>query len=109
MEASDRKGEATNVNVPGTPHLGIILWPDVKKETTLVPPLPTLGRKALKNRKQALTIPFYGAYWFYRPPYLQPPSDPWCCTALLPFAVFSAMTDLPSRKKPIRTCKQISI
>ncbi|HEY3744363.1 MAG TPA: hypothetical protein VGL53_31180 [Bryobacteraceae bacterium] len=74
MEASDRKGDE-NVNVPGMPHRGIILWPDVKKETTLVPPLLTLGRKALKNRKQTLTIPFYGAYWFYRPPYLQPPFD----------------------------------
>lgn len=72
MEATDQKGNS-NVTIPGTPQRGIILWPDVKKETTLVPPLPSLGHKSLKNRKQALTIPFYGAYWFYRAPYLQPP------------------------------------
>jgi hypothetical protein len=75
VEAAE--GSAANVNVAGVPHRGIFLWPDVKKdETTLVPPLPLLGRKVFgKDRKTTLTIPFYGAYWFFRPPYLHPPFD----------------------------------
>lgn len=76
--APDRKEVAkkadAKVSVPGAAHLGIYLWPDVKKETTLVPPLPNLGRMAFgKDHKTPLTIPFYGAYWFFRPPYRQPP------------------------------------
>ena len=65
---------ATNVSVPGAAHLGIYLWPEEKKETTLVPPLPSLGRMAFgKDHKTPLTIPFYGAYWFFRSPFHQPP------------------------------------
>ena len=68
------KGGDADVQVKGMAHRGIYLWPDVKKETTLVPPLPMLGPRAFgKHRQTALTIPFYGAYWFFRPPYLQPP------------------------------------
>ena len=64
----------SQVEVAGMAHRGIYLWPDVKKDATLVPPLPNLGRLAFgKDRKTPLTIPFYGAYWFFRHPYRQPP------------------------------------
>jgi hypothetical protein len=73
-ELVERGGDA-NVNIQGMAHRGIFLWPEVKKdEVVLVPPLPHLGRKIFgKDRNAQLTIPFYGAYWFFRPPFEHPP------------------------------------
>jgi len=71
-EGGDRK----KVDVEGLAHRGIYLWPEKKKEVTLVPPLPNLGRMVFgKDHQTPLTIPFYGVYWFFRFPYRQPPPD----------------------------------
>jgi hypothetical protein len=62
--------------VIGESYPGVILWPDVEEKfVTLVPPLPALSRN-LFARKQvdSLSIPFYGAYWFFRGPG-QPPKN----------------------------------
>ena len=48
----------------------------MKREVTLVPPLPNLGLRVFgKDRVTPLDIPFYGVYWFFRPPYSRPPPD----------------------------------
>jgi hypothetical protein len=66
--------ERSKAEIEGLSHRGIYLWPDVKKEVTLVPPLPNLGRMAFgKDHQTPLTIPFYGVYWFFRYPFRQPP------------------------------------
>ena len=68
--------ERSKAEIEGLSHRGIYLWPNVKKEVTLVPPLPFLGRKAFgKDQQTPLTIPFFGVYWFFRNPYRQPPPD----------------------------------
>jgi len=73
QEAKDGKWRGV---VIGESYPGVILWPDVEEKfVTLVPPLPALGRN-LFARKQvdSLSIPFYGAYWFFRGPG-QPPKN----------------------------------
>jgi hypothetical protein len=51
---------------------GVILWPEVKPETTLVAPvLYGIGSSAHITRP--LGIPFSGEYWMFRAPYVRPP------------------------------------
>lgn len=71
-EASTRKGDSP-VDF-GDSHEGVIIWPEVQRHTTLVPPLPNLGRGLSKMSKtDPLRIPFYGVYWLYRRPDSSPP------------------------------------
>jgi hypothetical protein len=51
---------------------GVILWPEVKPETTLVAPiLSGIGFSA--HPTHPLGIPFSGEYWMFRAPYVRPP------------------------------------
>jgi hypothetical protein len=45
----------------------------VQRHVTLVPPLPAMGHDPFRTNRNPLDIPFYGAYWFFRPPYTRPP------------------------------------
>jgi len=62
-----------DVNVPGG-FPGVILWPDVKPEVTLVAPYPAIraggGTPALLH---PFVIPFGGEYWMFRWPFARPP------------------------------------
>ena len=54
---------------------GVILYPEVESPHTLVAPKLTavLGERGAAS-SDPLIIPFYGVYWFWRPPGLDPPS-----------------------------------
>ena len=55
---------------------GVILWPEETPHTMLVPPPPSIGRgRSLGSRAKPLSIPFYGAYWFFRWPDKRPPPN----------------------------------
>lgn len=57
-------------------HTGVILLPERQQHTTLVPPLPSMPRDLFDARHQnPISIPFYGAYWFFKPPDTRPPLD----------------------------------
>ena len=54
----------------------MILLPEPQKTVTLVPPLPSMPSDLFDAKhQQPLTIPFYGAYWFFKPPDTKPPKD----------------------------------
>lgn len=55
-------------------HIGVILLPEPQPHTMLVAPLPALG-KGWKAMRDPLSIPFYGAYWFYKAPHRRPPPN----------------------------------
>ena len=55
-------------------HNGVILLPEPQQHTTLVPPLPAMPSDLFDQKHQnPLTIPFYGAYWFFKLPDTGPP------------------------------------
>lgn len=56
---------------------GVILWPEVQRHVTIVPPLPAMRRDIFADRKteHPLSIPFFGVYWFLRPGYREPPNN----------------------------------
>ena len=57
-------------------HTGVILLPERQQHTTLVPPLPSMRSELFDSKHQhPLSIPFYGAYWFFKPPDTAPPRD----------------------------------
>lgn len=60
-------------NLPGS-FPGVILWPDVKPEVTLVQPFPAVrtagGPPAMLH---PFVIPFGGEYWMFRWPFARPP------------------------------------
>ena len=59
-------------DVPGS-FPGVILWPDVKPEITLVEPFPTRGGSGPPALARPFIIPFGGEYWMYRWPFARPP------------------------------------
>ena len=66
--------DASRANAVGGDFVGVILIPDAQKVVTLVPPLPALSAEIFKSSEDhPLTIPFFGVYWFYRPPDSRPP------------------------------------
>ncbi len=73
---SNGQGGAAHTVVIGESYPGVILWPDVdEKSVTLVAPLPSAGRSLFPNKEvDELSIPFYGAYWYFRGPG-QPPKN----------------------------------
>jgi hypothetical protein len=54
---------------------GVILYPEVEPHTKLVAPTITRDRDSGFTRSDSLSIPFYGVYWFWRPPADRPPSS----------------------------------
>jgi len=73
VEAANRPGNNPPVAI-GTIYPGIILWPEVKPHTTLVPPLPALLHGGLLSAgPNPLSIPFLGAYWLFKAPDVRPP------------------------------------
>ncbi|HKE21342.1 MAG TPA: hypothetical protein VKB88_03070 [Bryobacteraceae bacterium] len=64
---------SADANIPGS-FPGVILWPDVEPEVTLVAPFPAVrtsgGPPALLR---PFVIPFGGEYWMYRWPFARPP------------------------------------
>ncbi len=82
--APAKKGGKSYSGPQGTPasidnsgdHTGIILLPEREERVTLVPPLPSMPRDLFDDKhKHPLSIPFYGAYWFFKPPDSQPPPN----------------------------------
>lgn len=51
---------------------GVILWPEVTPETTLVAPILS-GISFSGHATRPLGIPFSGEYWMFRAPYTRPP------------------------------------
>jgi hypothetical protein len=71
-----KSGTPKDGNDSSGDHTGIILLPEVERQTTLIAPLPSMPSKLFKSEKsQPLTIPFYGAYWFFKPPDRKPPAS----------------------------------
>lgn len=75
----------------GGKHLGVLLFPKVKKHVTLVPPLPALGKSAFgPTRRDPLVIPFFGVYWFFQYPDKAPPKHSFRTTGTPSTATFRA-------------------
>jgi len=60
----------------GDVYAGIILLPEFQPHPTIVPPLPALhyGSPQL-GPLNPLSIPFFGAYWFFKAPDSRPPQN----------------------------------
>jgi len=80
---ADRGGKGAGAPQPPAPvdtgasggFPGVILWPEIKRVTTLIAPLPALGSNPFQGRPaQPLGIPFGGEYWMFRWPFARPPS-----------------------------------
>lgn len=72
-EAND--GGASTADNSGD-HTGVILLPEREQHTTLVPPLPSMTSNLFDSKHpNPITIPFYGAYWFFKLPDTKPPPD----------------------------------
>jgi len=57
-------------------HTGVILLPEQQEHTTLVPPLPSMTANLFDSKHpNPISIPFYGAYWFFKLPDTKPPAD----------------------------------
>jgi hypothetical protein len=53
---------------------GVILWPEVKRETVIVAPLPSWLKTSVSPvPRQPFSILFSGQYWMFRPPNVRPP------------------------------------
>jgi hypothetical protein len=75
MNSTAHEGSSTSVDNSGD-HTGVILLPERQQHTTLVPPLPAMPSTLFDAKHQnPLSIPFYGAYWFFKPPDTKPPLD----------------------------------
>jgi hypothetical protein len=75
QSASAQEGSSTSMDSSGD-HTGIILLPEHEQHVTLVAPLPSMPSDLFDQRhRNPLTIPFYGAYWFFKPPDTKPPRD----------------------------------
>jgi hypothetical protein len=74
-KGSAPEGSSASVDNSGD-HTGVILLPEREQHTTLVPPLPSMPSDLFDAKHQnPLTIPFYGAYWFFKLPDTKPPQD----------------------------------
>jgi len=71
-----RAPEAPAQSVDGGDYWGVILVPEPQRHTILVPPLPAMRSGLFEPKeKNPLAIPFYGVYWFFRPPFARPPAN----------------------------------
>lgn len=56
---------------------GVVVYPEVEKHTILLPPLPNLRKDPFARRQappEPVSIPFFGAYWYFRKPHTRPPN-----------------------------------
>lgn len=53
---------------------GVILWPEIKKVTMLIEPMPAIGGKFARN-PHPYVIPFGGEYWMFRFLQSRPPRN----------------------------------
>ena len=75
VSANGHEGTSTSIDNSGE-HTGIILLPEHEQHVTLVPPLPSMPRDLFDARhRNPLSIPFYGAYWFFKLPDTEPPPN----------------------------------
>jgi hypothetical protein len=66
---------ATSVDNSGD-HTGVVLLPEQQQHITLVPPLPSMPADFFDSKHQnPMSIPFYGAYWFFKLPDTKPPPN----------------------------------
>jgi heme/copper-type cytochrome/quinol oxidase subunit 3 len=73
--ASEARNDS-NAIVLGTVHPGVILWPEIRDRSILVPPLPAMGRGLFALRHaNPLSVPFFGVYWLFKAPDKRPPED----------------------------------
>lgn len=73
--SSDKEGGAKTADNSGD-HTGVILLPEKQQHTTLVPPLPSMTSNLFDAKHpNPISIPFYGAYWFFKLPDSKPPPD----------------------------------
>jgi hypothetical protein len=73
--ASDSTGSSSSDDNSGD-HTGVILLPEPQQHTTLIAPLPSMPSSLFDARhRNPISIPFYGAYWFFKPPDTKPPFD----------------------------------
>jgi hypothetical protein len=73
QQTANASGNNTGAVVIGESYPGVILWPDTEKHVTLVPPLPAASHTLFAGKAiDSLSIPFYGAYWFFKAPGPQP-------------------------------------
>ena len=64
---------SADANIPGS-FPGVIIWPDVKPEVTLVAPFPAVRSNAGPPAMlRPFVIPFGGEYWMFRWPFARPP------------------------------------
>jgi hypothetical protein len=55
---------------------GVILLPETAPQAVLVPPPPSMKHGLFtESQSRPLSIPFFGVYWLFRRPQLQPPRD----------------------------------
>jgi hypothetical protein len=74
--SANEKESSTSSIDNGGDHTGIILLPEHEQHVTLVPPLPSMPRDLFDDRhRNPMSIPFYGAYWFFKPPDSRPPPN----------------------------------
>ncbi len=73
--ANGEEGSSASIDNSGD-HTGIILLPEHEQHVTLVPPLPSMPRDLFDAKHQnPVSIPFYGAYWFFKFPDTKPPAN----------------------------------
>jgi len=73
--SAEKEGGATTADNSGD-HTGVILLPEQQQHTTLVPPLPSMTSNLFDAKHpNPISIPFYGAYWFFKLPDTKPPPD----------------------------------
>jgi hypothetical protein len=75
QNSAEPAGSSTSTDSSGD-HTGVILLPERQQHTTLVPPLPSMPSGLFDDRhRNPVSIPFYGEYWFFKPPDTKPPLD----------------------------------
>jgi len=64
-------------HVGGGDWPGVVVYPEVERHAMLLPPLPNLRKDPFhgqRARSEPLSIPFFGAYWYFRKPDTRPPN-----------------------------------
>jgi hypothetical protein len=75
---------------------GVILWPEIKPETTLVAPLPSwVTLRTSTTRRTPATIIFSGQYWMFRRPFNRPPAQSYFQRASPLRASFISLNHVP--------------
>jgi hypothetical protein len=107
------------IGIAETGYPGVILWPEVKPQITLVMPLPSWYRSPVSP---APTVPasiiFSGEYWLFRPPNVRPPQHSYFLKASPLALSFMSLDRVPLRMEAhqklehavdLRCCSAIQI